>query len=328
MTLSEAYGIDGARHRFVETNGVLLSVYEAGEPNPDRPVVVFAHGFPELAFSWRHQLRAVAAAGFHAIAPDQRGYGGSSRPEAIEEYDIFHLTGDLVGLLDEIGADKAVFVGHDWGGFVVWQMPLLHRERVAGVAGLCTPYVPRLPIKPTEVFRMMGGERHYILYFQEPGVADRALAMNTHLLFDRMMRRAVDPERLREVASNASDFIGAVVEAPLLGEQLLAPEELAVFVETFVGTGFTGGLNWYRNFDRNWELTPELDGARIDGLPCLMITAEWDPVLVPAMAQGMPAVIDDLELHQIERAGHWVQQECPDEVNDVLVNWLVRRFGA
>ncbi len=321
------YAIEGARHRIVATNGVELSVYEAGEPRPELPVVVFSHGFPELAFSWRHQLRAVAAAGFHAVAPDQRGYGGSSRPDAIEEYDIFHLTGDLVGLLDDLGADKAVFVGHDWGGFVVWHMPLLHRDRVAGVAGLCTPYVPRLPVKPTEAFRMMGGENHYILYFQEPGVADRALAVNTTVLFDRMMRRAIDPVHLREAAGNASDFVEAIVDAPVLGDELLTPQERAVFVETFERTGFTGGLNWYRNFDRNWELTPELDGARIDGVPCLMLTAEWDPVLVPAMAQGMPAVIGDLEIHQIARAGHWVQQECPDEVNGVLVDWLVRRFG-
>ncbi|MCX7620994.1 MAG: alpha/beta hydrolase [Acidimicrobiales bacterium] len=327
MNEPKPYDIPGARHRFVETNGVRLSVYETGQPRPDRPVVVFSHGFPELAFSWRHQLRAVAAAGFHAVAPDQRGYGGSSRPDAIEEYDIFHLTGDLVGLLDEIGAPKAVFVGHDWGGLVTWQMPLLHRERVAGVAGLCTPYVPRFPAKPTEVFRMMGGENHYILYFQEPGVADAALSANTAALFDRMMRRGVDPQLLREAASNASDFVAAIVDAPVLGEELLTRAELDVFVTTFLRTGFTGGLNWYRNFDRNWELTPQLDGARIDGLPCLMITAEWDPVLVPAMAQGMPEVIDDLEMHQVARAGHWVQQEQPDEVNRLLVDWLTRRFA-
>ena len=326
---SAPYEIPGATQRFVDVGDVTLSVYEVepeGGADPDRPVVVFSHGFPELAYTWRHQLSAVADAGFRAIAPDQRGYGGSSRPDEVTDYDIFHLTGDLVGLLDAVGVDQAVFVGHDWGGFVVWQMPLLHRDRVAGVAGLNTPYIPRLPIKPTEAFRMLGGENHYILYFQEPGVADAALAANVAVLFDRMFRRGVEPERLQAAAADAHDFIQAVVEAPVLGDELLSPDELAVFVDTFTATGFTGGLSWYRNFDRNWELTPELDGARIDGLPCLMITAEWDPVLVPAMAQGMPDVIDDLEMHQIARCGHWTQQEEPAQVDRLLTDWLSRRF--
>lgn len=322
------YEIPGARRRDVELDDVRLSVYEAGDPTG--PTVVLSHGFPELAYSWRHQLPALAAAGFHAVAPDQRGYGGSSRPEAVRDYDIFHLTGDLVGLLDALDVDRAVFVGHDWGGFVVWQMPLLHRERVAGVAALTTPYVPRFPMRPTELFRMMGGENHYIVWFQEPGVADAAFAANIDALFARMMRRGVPPEQLREAVGDrpASDFVEAVVNAPMLGEELLSPEELTVFVETFRQTGFTGGMNWYRNFDWNWEQTPQLDGARIDGIPCLMITAEWDPVLTPAMAQGMPSVIGDLEMHEIAGAGHWVQQEKPAEVNAILVDWLRRRFGG
>jgi pimeloyl-ACP methyl ester carboxylesterase len=320
-----AYEIPGATHRFVDSGGLRLSVYEAGDPNGQ--AVVFSHGFPELAFSWRHQLRAVAAAGYHAIAPDQRGYGGSSRPDDIHDYDIFHLTGDLVAVLDALQAERGIFVGHDWGGFVVWQMPLLHPDRVAGVAALTTPYVPRLPIRPTEVFRMMGGDNHYIIWFQEPGVADAALAENVGELFPRMMRRSVPPEELREaVGEGAADFVQAVVNAPVLGAELLDVDELALFVDTFVETGFTGGLNWYRNFDRNWEQTPQLDGARIDGIPCLMITAEWDPVLTPALAQGMPGVVGDLEMHEVAEAGHWVQQEHPDVVNRLLVDWLERRF--
>jgi non-specific protein-tyrosine kinase len=159
------YQIPGATQRLIELDDVTLSVYEAepagGAESGDggvRPAVVFSHGFPDLAYGWRDQLPAVAAAGFRAIAPDQRGYGGSSRPEAITDYDIFHLTGDLVGLLDRLDIERAVFVGHDWGGFVVWQMPLLHPDRVAGVVGLNTPFVARLPVRPTEVFRMLGGE--------------------------------------------------------------------------------------------------------------------------------------------------------------------------
>jgi pimeloyl-ACP methyl ester carboxylesterase len=324
------YAIEGTTHRFVDTNGVRLSVYEAepdGGADDERPAVVFSHGFPELAFTWRHQIAAVAHAGFRVIAPDQRGHGESERPEGIREYDIFHLTDDLVGLLDDVGVEQGIFVGHDWGGFVVWQMPLLHRDRVAGVVGLNTPFTGRFPLKPTDLFRMAGGENHYILYFQEPGVADKALAENVDALFDKMLRRSVDPVELAAaVGDRAGDFVEAVVNAPVLGAELLTPEEHAVYVETFRETGFTGALNWYRNFDHNWEQTPEQDGARIDDLPCLMITAEWDPVLPPALAQGMPFIINDLEMHNIEKCGHWTQQEHPDETNRILVDWLARRF--
>jgi pimeloyl-ACP methyl ester carboxylesterase len=321
------YQIDGARHRLVETNGVVLSVYEAGDASA--PAVLFSHGFPELAYSWRHQLPALADAGFRAIAPDQRGYGGSGRPDGVDDYDIFHLTGDLVGVLDALEIDRAVFVGHDWGGIIVWQMPFLHRERVAGVVGLNTPHFPRLPMRPVEVFREAAGESFYIVAFQEPEVADRVFADNVETVFDRMMRRGVEPEALREAVDRreSNDFVELVVNAPVLGEPLMRPEELAVFVETFQRTGFTGGINWYRNFDRNWELTADQDDPRIDGIPCLMITAAWDPVLAPALASGMPSLIDDLEMHEIPRCGHWTQQEHPDEVNRLLVDWLRRRVA-
>jgi pimeloyl-ACP methyl ester carboxylesterase len=321
------YRIEGAHQRFVETNGVRLSVYEAGEA--DAPAVVFSHGFPELAFSWRNQLPALAKAGFRAIAPDQRGYGASDRPDEVEAYDIVHLTGDLVGLLDALEVDSAVFVGHDWGGIIVWQMPFLHRNRVRGVVGLNTPHFPRLPAPPIEVFRNAAGENFYIVAFQQRDVPDRRFADNTAVVFDHMMRRSVDPEALRQAADRAegSDFVDLVVDAPVLGDPLMRPEELAVFVDTFESTGFTGAINWYRNFDRNWELTADQADSRIEDLPCLMITAEWDPVLAPALASGMPSLIDDLEMHEIARCGHWTQQEHPDEVNRVLVQWLQRRIA-
>jgi pimeloyl-ACP methyl ester carboxylesterase len=269
----------------------------------------------------------VADAGFFAVAPDQRGYGGSSAPSERTAYDIFHLTGDLVGVLDALDVEQAIFVGHDWGGFVVWQMPLLRPERTVGVVGLNTPYSPRFPMKPTELFRMVGGDNHYILYFQEPGVADVALAEHVDIVFEKLMRRGFDPATLEGVATDVGgNFVDTLVNAPLLGDQLLSPAELAVYAEEFRRNGFTGPLNWYRNFDRNWELTPEQDGARIDGIPCMMITAAWDPVLAPALAQGMPSVIGDLELHNIEKCGHWTQQEHPDEVNALLLDFLRRRF--
>jgi pimeloyl-ACP methyl ester carboxylesterase len=320
-----SYEIAGARHRTVDTNGVTLSVYEAGNPSRDRPTVVFSHGFPELAFTWRHQLPAVAAAGFHALAPDQRGYGESSKPEAVEDYDIHHLTDDLVGLLDDVGVERGVFVGHDWGGFVVWQMPLLHPDRTAGVVGLNTPYYPRFPIPPTQVFAM-ADPNHYILQFQEREAPDRALAEHVEEVLAKMLRRAMPVDELDALDRDPkASFIDAIRSAPSLGEPLLTDEELAVYVGAFRAGVFTGPLNWYRNFDRNWETTPELDGATID-VPSLMITAEWDPVLRPHLADPMPSVVPDLEMHQVAECGHWTQQEKPDEVNRLLVDWLTRRF--
>jgi pimeloyl-ACP methyl ester carboxylesterase len=140
------------------------------------------------------------------------------------------------------------------------------------------------------------------------------------------MRRAVDPELVRGAANEGGNFIESVIEAPELGDALLSDEQLALYIDTFTRTGFTGGLNWYRNFDRNWEETPQLDNARIDGLPCMMITAEWDPVLAPTMAAGMPDVIDDLEMHNIDKCGHWTQQEFPVPVSSLLIDFLTRRF--
>src|SRR5687767_5118915 len=162
------------RERRVATNGIELHVVDAG-PEDGRPVVL-CHGFPELAYSWRHQIPVLADAGYRVLAPDQRGYGRSTRPEAISDYDIHHLTDDLIGVLDDIGEEKAVFVGHDWGSMVVWQLSLLHPDRVAGVCGMSVPFLPRGPVSPVTAMRNVFGESFfYILYFQEPGVADANL---------------------------------------------------------------------------------------------------------------------------------------------------------
>ena len=318
------YTIDGTAQHFVETNGVTLSVHEAGTG----PAVVFCHGFPELAYSWRAQLPVVAAVGFRAIAPDQRGYGASSRPPEVTDYDMAHLAADLVGLLDAEGIERAVFVGHDWGGIIVWQMPLLHPDRVAGVVGVNTPYIPRLPIPPTDAFRMLGGEDHYIVGFQQPAIPEAILSRDVPRLFEALMRGGISPEQVAaaaEATGGGSPF-ERVLDAPLLGEPLLDEHDLAVYVDAFNETGFTGGVNWYRNFDRNWAATPEQDGAHIDGVPCLMITAEWDPVLVPALAAGMPDLVADLEMHELPHCGHWTPTERSADLNALLVDWLTRRF--
>ena len=322
------YTIEGTTRRRIDTNGVTLTVHEVGEPN-DRPTVVLCHGFPEVAHAWRYQLRALDEAGFHAIAPDQRGYADSSSPDAVEDYDIHQLTGDLVGLLDHYGVERGVFAGHDWGGFVVWQMPLLHPDRTAGVIGLNTPYYPRFPMPPTEIFAM-ADPNHYIIQFQERGGPDAKLADRVDEVFRHMFRRAMPIDEIDALAAQGgdADFVDRVCGAPLMGEPLLSDAELEERVEAFRESGFTGPLNWYRNFDRNWETTADQgDSARIE-VPSLMITAAWDPILRPALAEPMRAFVPDLEMHQIEECGHWTQQEHPDQVNAIVIDWLTRRFAS
>ena len=313
--------------KMVKTNGIDMAVYEAG-PKDGVPVVL-CHGFPELAYSWRHQIPALAAAGFRAIAPDQRGYGLTSRPDAVSDYDMAHLTGDLAGLFDHLGADTAIFCGHDWGGIVVWQMPLMHRDRTAGVIGLNTPFLPRSPADPIAIMRNRFGPDMYIVWFQTPGDADRTLAADVGRTMRFFMRRP----RVLQAAATPPEGGSTFAFKDLLGQwygayepdAFLSEEELAVFVDTFRRTGFTGGINWYRNFTRNWECSEGL-AQRIDDLPCLMITAENDAVLTPAMAEPMPMLIGDLEMHMIQGSGHWTQQEKPAEVNRLILDWLDRRF--
>lgn len=316
----------GFTNRVVSTNGIHLAVRDEGSG----PAVVLCHGFPELAYSWRHQVPVLAAAGFRVLAPDQRGYGDSDRPDDVTAYDMQHLTGDLVGLLDALDIERAVFVGHDWGGLVVWMMPLLHPSRTAGVVGVNTPYLPRAPIPPVALMRAALGDNHYIVHFQEPGVADTALARDVRRVFTQLVRGGVPPEAIaaRLAARGGMPNLVEMVEAPdALGEPLLGDAELEVYVDAFTRTGFTGGLNWYRNLDRNWEATPRLAGARIS-VPSLMVVAEWDAALRPELAEPMKALVDDLEVVTIPRCGHWTQQEHPDELNRILVGWLAARRSS
>jgi pimeloyl-ACP methyl ester carboxylesterase len=310
-----------------QVNGIEMAYYEAG-PREGVPIVL-CHGFPELAFSWRHQIKALAEAGRWVIAPDQRGYGLTSRPDAVIDYDMEHLTGDLAGLLDHLGIEKAIFCGHDWGGFVVWQMPLIHPDRVAGVIGLNTPFMPRAPMDPIALMKFRFGPDMYIVWFQTPDEPDAFLAADVEKTLRFFMRRPGAMAAAAPPAEGEPTFaFKALIEAwdaSDLGGQLLTAEELDAFVSTFRRTGFTGGINWYRNFTRNWERSEGFP-ERLDNLPCLMITAELDPVLSPAMAEGMPTLIGDLEMHMVPGSGHWTQQEKPEEVNRLILDWLQRRF--
>src|SRR3954453_20737631 len=287
-----------SRHMEVE-----LQVIDQGVGNP----VVLAHGFPELAYSWRHQVSGLAEAGYRVIAPDMRGYGRSAAPEDVEAYDVRELCADLVRGLDERGLEKAAIVGHDWGANVAWHFALMHPERTTCVAGLSVPLVPRSPAPPLPIMREHLGEDFYIVWFQQPGVADAALAKDVR-------RTLLTPEVWTAEWAAAEDDRPRV--PPFMTE-----DDVAVYVSEFERTGFTGGLNWYRNIDRNWERTADLDGRKIE-MPALFMAGTRDSTMKWMSPDVMKDRATDLRVELFEGAGHWVQQERADEVNRALLDLL------
>jgi len=270
--------------------------------------VVLCHGFPELAFSWRHQIPVLAEAGFRVVAPDMRGFGQSSVPAEIEAYDVLALCGDMCGLLDALNEESAVFIGHDWGASLVWQLAVLHPQRVRAVGGLSVPFVPRAPAPPIPIMRKHLGEDFYIVWFQQPGIADAALGSD--------VRRTLTTSRQWTAQWAEED------RAPRRPDWL-SEEELAVYVDAFERTGFTGGLNWYRNIDRNWELTGAVADRRVEQ-PALFLTGELDPVRRFMPAEAMRGWVNDLRGEiVVEGAGHWVQQQAPAPVNAALLEFLM-----
>jgi len=321
---------------YVQTNGIRMAVYEAG-PADQKPPVVLCHGFPELAFSWRHQIRDLPKRGLRVLAPDQRGYGLTEATPSVESYDIDHLCADLVGLLDAKGIDKAVFCGHDWGGIVVWQMALRHPDRVAGVIGVNTPFMPRPPADPIEIMRKRMGDEMYIVHFQKPNEADEALGKDVAKTMSLFLRRPIAMEQPASAGLATERKEGDPSVFPLVQmvqmydpafdprEKFLTDEEMAFFVDTFTRTGFTGGINWYRNFTCNWERSAHIV-ERVDQ-PSLMIMAELDAVLPPSSADGMEQWVPNLDRHLVKGSGHWTQQEKPDEVTKVIADWMDKTFG-
>jgi pimeloyl-ACP methyl ester carboxylesterase len=311
--------------RLVDTNGVQLRVTEAGDRGA--PAVILAHGFPTLGYTWRRIIPALAEAGYHVLAPDQRGYGGSSRPEAIDAYDIAALTADLVGVLDGIGAQRAVWVGQDLGGMVVWAAAHLHPDRVAGVVGLNFPPMPRGKLPPTQAFRKMVGDNFlYMLYFQQPGVADAELDSDPARSLRRMI--SFDLQSLADPGVAARMFapgpMGLVDRLPEPGglPDWLSADNLDYYVAEFARTGFTGGLNWYRNFDRNWEILADPTAVTI-AVPALFIAGTNDPTQgFTPRDRATEVVTGAYREVTLDGAGHWLQEERSDEVNTELLWFL------
>ncbi|MFB9447025.1 alpha/beta hydrolase [Dactylosporangium vinaceum] len=299
----------------IHVNGVQLEVFEAGREHAGRPIVL-CHGWPEHAFSWRHQVPALAAAGYHVIVPNQRGYGNSSRPAGVTDYDIEHLAGDLVALLDHYGYADATFVGHDWGAFVVWGLALLHPDRVNGVVALSLPYQERGERPWLESMAAGLGDDFYFVHFnRRPGVADAVLDAHPGRFLRNLFRRPTAP---RPPSPGMVMIELALAETPV-GEPVMSDGELAVFVAAFESSGFTGSINWYRNLDRNWHLLAGADP--VVRSPALMIYGDRDPIV---RAERLADFVPGVEVVSLD-CGHWIQQEMPEETNQAILRWLDRR---
>src|ERR1700746_776908 len=265
-------------HRTVEANGIHLHVAEQGEG----PLVILCHGFPESWYSLRHQLAALAAAGFHAVAPDMRGYGRSDRPEAIEQYTLLHLVGDMVGLLDALGIEQAAIAGHDWGAPVAWHAALLRPDRFRAVVGLSVPHRPRTSVVPTSVMPRRDDAVFYQLYFQTPGVAEAEFERDVRQTFLKLLGNVPrgapnsDTGPVGMVPRDGGFLTGRPTPASL--PAWLKEADIDFYVSEFKRTGFRGGLNWYRNIDRNWELLTPFAGAKVT-VPALYMAGDRDLVV-------------------------------------------------
>ncbi|HKY56016.1 MAG TPA: alpha/beta hydrolase [Anaerolineales bacterium] len=302
-------------HRFIQTNGIRMHIAEQGEG----PLVILCHGFPELWYSWRHQLPALAEVGYHAVAPDQRGYGQTDQPESIDIYNILQLTADIVGLVQALGEEQAVIAGHDWGAHVARSCALLRPDMFRAVALFSTPFVMRSwdDPRPTQWMKQTWGEGFYVLQYQEPGIAEAEMETNVRWT---LCRNLIKESMLRDKPEQNSDTPAVPATLPTW----ITEEDLDYITREFERTGFRGGLNWYRNYDRNWELTSFLAGEKLLQ-PTLYIAGEYDGVL--EMRRAAYDVLEETVPNLwkkvvLPNTGHWAQQERPAEVNQLLIEFL------
>lgn len=298
--------------QIIPVNGIELEVFEAGKTEHSKPLVL-CHGWPEHAFSWRHQIPALVEAGYHVIVPNQRGYGASSKPANPESYNIQELCADLLGLLDHFDYQEATFIGHDWGAMVVWWTAQLHPQRVKQIINLAVPYQVRGDKPWIEWMEEVFGPDYYFVHFnRQPGLADAILEENTERFLNNIFRKYSEPQ----FPEAGMMMINLALAKEAKGEALLSSEELDVFTSAFKLSGFTPSINWYRNLDRNWHFLADIEP--IITQPTLMIFGELD--LIPKF-EGLSAFVPQVQEISLD-CGHWIQQELPLETNKLILEWL------
>lgn len=301
-----------------------MAVYEQGKGPP----VILLHGFPELAFSWRHQLPALADAGFRAIAPDQRGYGRTTAPPNVADYRASELIADIHGLLDALELESAVFVGHDWGALLLWQMAMLAPQRIDKLVILNIPLYPRFPVDPIGLMRERFGDDFYIVNFQDSDEADRVFTADTRHFINRLMRKnQVTREEFEKLPLEYRivSLLKIVRDPNASGDALLSDSELDYYADAFARSGLSGPINWYRNWTHNWATTADIE--QVVAVPTLFIGAVDDVIIPLERIEMMRPHIKELEIHMLADCGHWSQQEKPAEVNALLIDWLSARLA-
>jgi epoxide hydrolase A/B len=307
--------------RMIAVNGIDMFVREQGAG----PLVLLCHGWPELSYSWRHQLSALADAGYRVVAPDMRGFGRTSAPADIDAYTIFHTVGDMVGLVAALGEKRAVIIGHDWGAPVAWHAALFRPDIFTAVAGLSVPPPWRGRGRPLDTLREQGITNFYWQYFQEPGAAEREFEQDVDFTMRAVFSKGFSDTGMSQMMQSGMGFLGNR-EIPRSLPPWISEADVAYFAESYRASGFRGGLNWYRNIDRNWDLTAAWQGAQIRQ-PSIFIAGSQDEVVTGLIGakrvNDMEKVLPDLRRKLIiEGAGHWIQQECADEVNAALIGFL------
>jgi len=318
--------VTGCQHRSLEANGIRMHIAEQGRG----PLVLLCHGFPETWYSWRHQLPALAAAGYRAVAPDMRGFGQTDRPADSTQYTQLHMAGDMVGLLDELKVEHAVIVGHDWGAPVAWTCALTRPDRFRAVAALSVPYIPRGVVRPTDGLRFQAGDNFmYMLYFQEPGVAEAELEQDVRSTIRRVLYWASGESPGSAPKPKTAKFLDLMDDPPTL-PAWLTEADVNHYVGEFLRTGFTGGLNWYRNLDRTWELMAAYTNAKVTA-PALYVAGDRDLVYVrwKAAVEHLTQSVPNLRKTVVlPGCGHWTQQERPEAVNTELITFLTSLEGG
>lgn len=311
----------GVSQRRIATNGIELNIAEAGQG----PLVLMLHGFPESWYSWRHQFAPIAKAGYLAVAPDMRGYGKSEKPHEIEAYNQVKVRKDIIGLIDALGYDKAVVIGHDWGAPTAWACALHHPDRVRGVGALSVPFMPRSPVPPMAAMReMFKGQFFYQLYFFEPGIAEAEFEADIRTALKKFLVMAGGETDLATLpAKGPDDDLFTGLPEPQTLPDWLREEDLDYYAREFERSGMRGPLNYYRNHDLTWELTEGAPG-HIDQPAFFAGGAKDGVIMMAAQAlQEMPDHVRDLRINElIPGIGHWTQQEAPDAVNDIILRFL------